>query len=104
VGGSAWLLYYSPKRAYRKAIKARAARPAAVEEMVAEALRRLFLKPGADYYRSLIELLGNDRLALMLKKKTKLFYVFRLYRLEDGDMLKGLNIKLKITKIKKLKA
>jgi hypothetical protein len=94
VGGSAWLLYHPPYRAYRKAIKARAERPAAVEEIVAEALRRLFLKPGADYYRSLIELLGSDRLALMLEKETELFYVFRLYRLEEGDVLKGLNIKL----------
>jgi hypothetical protein len=45
VGGSAWLLYYSPKRAYLKAEKAKAERPAAVEEMVAEAFRRLFLSP-----------------------------------------------------------
>ena len=104
VGGSARLLYYTPRTAYHKAKRAGVERPAAVEELVAETLRRLFLKPGADYYRRLIELLGNDRLALILEKETEVFYMFRLYRLEEGDVFKELNIKLRITKIKKLKA
>jgi hypothetical protein len=87
VSGSAWLLYYAPGTAYVEAIKARAERPAEVEEMVAEALRRLFLKPGADYYRGFVELLGSGRLALMLEKETKSSYVFRLFRLEEGGKL-----------------
>jgi len=53
VGGSARLLYYAPKTAYVKAERAGVERPAAVEELVAEALRRLFLKPGADHYSRL---------------------------------------------------
>jgi hypothetical protein len=101
VGGSARLLYYTPRTAYHKAKRAGVERPAAVEELVAETLRRLFLKPGADYYRRLIELLGNDRLALILEKETEVFYMFRLYRLEEGDVFRELNIKLRITKIKK---
>jgi hypothetical protein len=55
VGGSAWLLYYAPNTAYDKAERAKAERPAAVEELVAEALRRLFLKPGADHYHRFVE-------------------------------------------------
>ncbi len=47
VGGSAWLFYYAPWTAYLKAEKAKVKRPVAVEEMAAEALRRLFLKAGA---------------------------------------------------------
>ncbi len=43
VGESAWLLYYTPRTAYDNAKRAEVERPAAVEEMVAEALRRLFL-------------------------------------------------------------
>ena len=67
VGGSAWLLYYAPKTAYDRAEKARAEKPSAVEEMVAEALRRLFLKPGADHYSRLVEeLTRGGKLALML--------------------------------------
>jgi len=87
VGGSAWLLYYAPGTAYEKAERAGVERPVAVEEMLAEALRRLFLKPGADYNRGLIELLGSGKLALMLEDKTKSSYVFRLFRLEEGDKL-----------------
>jgi hypothetical protein len=45
--------------------------------------------------------LGNNRLALILEKETEVFYMFRLYRLEEGDVFKELNIKLRITKIKK---
>ena len=45
MGGSARLLYYAPKTAYDKAKKARVERPAAVEEMVAEVFRRMFLNP-----------------------------------------------------------
>jgi tetratricopeptide (TPR) repeat protein len=99
VGGSAWLLYYTPKTAYNKAEKARAEKPTAVEEMVAEALRRLFLKPGADHHRGFVELLGSGRMALMLEDKTKSSYVFKLFRLEEGGGHKELGLKLRISRV-----
>jgi len=101
VGGSAWLLYYTPSTAYIKAKKAKAERPTAVEEMVAEALRRLFLKPGSDHYRGFVEeLTKGSRLALILEDKTKSSYVFRLFRLEEGGKLVELEgIKLRIAKV-----
>jgi hypothetical protein len=95
VGGSAWLLYYTPWTAYDKAKKARAERPAVLEEMVAEALRRLFLKPGADHYRGFVELLGSGKLALMLEEAES-SYVFKL---EEGGGLKELGLKLRIAKV-----
>jgi hypothetical protein len=99
-GGSAWLLYYVPETAYKNAEKARAERPAAVEGMIAEAIRRLFLRPGADYYRGLVELLKGGGLALELERETKTSYVFKLYRLEEGGGLKELKgIKLRIEKV-----
>ena len=98
VGGSAWLLYYTPKTAYNEAEKAKAEKPATVEEMLAEAFRRLFLKPGADHHRDFVELLGGGKLALMLEKKTVPSYVFKLYKLEEGGGLKELGIKLRIEK------
>ncbi len=103
VGGSAWLLYYAPSTAYLKAKGAKMERPVAVEEMVAEALRRLFLKPGADHHSNFIKLLGSGMLALELEeKKTKEkteSYVFRLYRLEEGGGLKELGIRLRIREV-----
>jgi len=100
VGGSAWLLYYTPRTAYNKAIKASAEKPAAVEELVAEAFRRLFLKPGADHYSHLVEeLTKGGRLALMLEKEAESSYVFKLYRLEEGGGLKELGVKLRIEKV-----
>jgi hypothetical protein len=104
VGGSAWLLYYTPKTAYDKAKKARAERPVAVEEMVAEALRRLFLKPGADHHRGLVEeLTKGGKLALELEeKKTKEkteSYVFKLFRVEEDGGLRKLGVKLRISKV-----
>jgi hypothetical protein len=105
VGGSARLLYYAPWTAYLKAEKAKAERPAAVEEMAAEALRRLFLKPGADHYHSFVEELTKvDKLALILEKKNKSrkaeSYVFKLFRLEEGGGLRELEgVKLKISKV-----
>jgi hypothetical protein len=97
-GGSAWLLYYAPYTAYLEAKKAKVERPAAVEELVAEGLRRLFLKPGADHYRGFVEELAKgDKLALMLEKETKSAYVFKLYRLEEGG-LKELGV-LRIAKV-----
>ena len=104
VGGSAWLLYYAPRTAYDEAKKAGVERPVAVEELVAEALRRLFLKPGAEYYSRLIEeLTKGGKLALELEeKKTKEkteSYVFRLFRLEEGGGLKELGVKLRIVKV-----
>ena len=104
VGGSAWLLYYAPWTAYQNAKKAGMERPAAVEELVAEALRRLFLKPGAEYYRGLVEELAKGgRLALELEKeKTKEkteSYVFRLFRVEEGGELKELDVKLSTRKV-----
>jgi cell division protein FtsN len=100
VGGSAWLLYYAPKTAYKEAEKAGVEKPTAVEEMVAEALRRLFLKPGADHHSRLVELLGSGKLALILEDKTESSYVFRLFRLEEGGRLVDLGIKLKIEKVR----
>jgi hypothetical protein len=98
-GGSAWLLYYSPVTACDKAERARAERPAAVEEMIAEALRRLFLKPGANYYRGFVEeLTKSGRLVLELDKESKSTYVFKLYN-EEGGGLKELGVKLKIHKL-----
>ncbi len=101
VGGSAWLLYYAPVTAYQNAEKAKAERPAAVEEMVAEALHRLFLKPGADHHRSFVEeLTKGGKLALMLEKETKSSYVFKLLRLEEGGKFVELEgIKLWIEKV-----
>jgi hypothetical protein len=98
-GGSAWLLYYTPITAYDKAEKAKVERPVAVEEMIAEALRRLFLKPGADRYRGFVELLGGGKLALILERETKSSYVFKLYRPEGGGGLKELGAKLRIAKV-----
>jgi hypothetical protein len=100
VGRSAQLLYYASATAYDKAEKAKAERPTAVEEMVAEALRKLFLKPGAEYYSRFIkELEKGGKLTLELKKKTKSSYVLRLFRLEEGGGLKKLGIKLRIEKV-----
>jgi len=101
-GGSAWLLYYAPYTAYLKAERAKAERPAAVEELAAEALRRLFLKPGADHYSRFVEeLTKGDRLALMLDRKTESSYVFRLYSVKESGGLEGLDIKLWISKVGK---
>jgi hypothetical protein len=100
VGGSAWLLYYAPKTAYNEAEKARAEKPTAVEELVAEGLRRLFLKPGVEHYSRFIEeLTKGGKLALMLEDKTKSSYVFRLFRLEKDGGLRELDVKLRITKV-----
>jgi len=99
VGGSAWLLYYAPDTAYVEAIRAKVERPAAVEEAIAEAFRRLFLKPGADHYRGFVELLRSGKLALMLENEAESSYVFKLYKLEEGGKLKELDIKLWISKV-----
>jgi hypothetical protein len=103
VGRSAWLLYYAPITAYHKSIEARAEKPSAVEEMtkakaerpvaveekVAEALRRLFLKPGADHYSGFIkELKEGGKLALMLENEAESSYMFKLYKLEESNKLK----------------
>jgi len=114
VGGSAWLLYYAPITACDNAKGAGVVRPVAEEELVAEGLRRLFLKPGADHYSDFIKLLGSGKLALELmeektnegertRKKTE-SYVFRLYGLEEGGRLKELGIKLRIAKVEEVKA
>jgi hypothetical protein len=68
-------------------------RPAAVEEMVAEALRRLFLKPGADHHRASSRS-SQRRQAGADAEEAKSSYVFRLFRLEEGGGLKELGIKL----------
>jgi hypothetical protein len=102
VGGSAWLLYHTPKTAHDKAEKTKVERPAAKEELVAEALRRLFLKPGADHHRDFVEeLKEGGKLVLELEEKTKEkagSYVFRFYRLEEGR-LKELGVELRIAKV-----
>jgi len=100
VGGATWLFYYAPWTAYRKAKKAEVVRPVAVEEMVAEALRRLFLKPGADHHSDFIkELEKGSKLALMFERETEPSYVFKLYKLEEGGGHKELDIKLRISKV-----
>jgi len=99
VGGSARLLYHAPHTAYGKAEKAKAERLVAVKEMIAEALRRLFLKPGADYYSRFVELLGSGKLALMLEGETEKSLMFKLFRLKEGGGLEELGIRLKISKV-----
>ncbi len=104
VGGSARLLYYAPATAYVGAERAGVVRLVAVEELVAEALRRLFLKPGTDHYHSFVEeLTKGGKLALMLEKKANSkkteSYVFKLYRLEEGGWLKELGVKLRFAKV-----
>ncbi len=104
VGGSARLLYYAPGTAYFKGERAKAEKPVAVEEMVAETLRRLFLKPGADRYRGFVEeLTKGGKLALELEKETKSkktkSYVFKLYRPEEGGGLKELGVRLSIREV-----
>jgi hypothetical protein len=102
VGGSAWLLYYSPKTAYLKAERAKVERPAAVEEMLAEGLRRLFLKPGAGHHSDFVkELEKGGKLALMFEKETKSSYVFKLYNMKEGGKLDELGISLWIAKVGK---
>jgi hypothetical protein len=88
VGGSVWLFYYPPWTAYLKAERAKAEKPVTVEELVAEALRRLFLKPGADRYRGFVEeLTKSGKLALMLERGDEASYVFKLYNMKEGDKL-----------------
>ncbi len=102
VGGSAWLLYYAPRTAYKEAEKAGVKRLAAVEELVAEGLRRLFLKPGADRYRGFVEELAKGgKLALMFDRENESSYVFRLFRPEGGGGLVDLGIELWISKVEK---
>jgi hypothetical protein len=99
-GGSVWLLYYAPSTAYKEAERARVEKPVTVEELVAEALRRLFLKPGADRHRGFVEeLTKGGKLALELEKETKSAYVFSLFRLEEDGGLKELGISLWIAKV-----
>jgi len=107
-GGSARLLYYSPITAYKNAEKTKAERPAAVEGMIAEALRRLFLRPGADRYRGFVDMLTKGGgLALELEKTEKgtdtkkgtETYLFKLFRLEGGKPVELEGIKLKIEKV-----
>ncbi len=99
-GGSAWLLHYAPWTAYERAKRAKVGRSVAVEEMLAEAFRRLFLKPGADYHRRFVEeLTKGGRLALMLERGDESSYMFKLFRLEEDGGLKELGIKLWIEKV-----
>jgi hypothetical protein len=103
VGGSAWLVNYAPSSAYVKAERAKAERPAAMEELVAEGLRRLFLKPGADHHHhSFVEELANGgRLALMFDRETNSAYVFRLYNMKESGGHEELGIELWIEKVGK---
>jgi len=103
-GGSAWLLYYTPGTAYFKGERAKAEKPVTVEEMVAETLRRLLLKLGADHYSRFVEELAKvGKLALMLEKETKSkktkSYVFKLYRIEEGGGLEELGVRLSIIEV-----
>jgi len=102
VGGSVWHLYYPPKTAYDRSKKAGVVRPVAVEEMLAEALRRLFLKPGADHHSDFIkELEKGSKLALMFERETESSYVFKLYNMKEGGKLDELGISLWIAKVGK---
>jgi hypothetical protein len=73
--------------------------------MVAEALRRLFLRPGRDRYRGFVEeLTKGGKLALELEKTEKTekgteTYLFRLLKPKEGGGLEELGIKLKIEKV-----
>jgi hypothetical protein len=103
VSGSAWLLYYAPWTAYNEAEEAKVEKPAAVEKMAAETLRRLFPKPGADHHSDFIKLLRSGKLTLELeeektRRKTE-SYVFRLFRPEEGGGLVDLGIELWISKV-----
>jgi hypothetical protein len=99
-GGSAWLFYYAPITAYNEAIKMGGGEPITVEELVAEALCRLFLKPGADRHRGFVEeLTKGGKLALMLERETKTSYVFRFYNVKEDGGLKELGVKLRIVKV-----
>jgi len=103
VGGSAWLLYYAPRTAYKEAEKAGMKRLVAVEESVAETLRRLFLKPGADRHSRFVEgLTKGGRLALMFDRENESSYVFRLFRLEGNGGLVDLGVELWISKVEKV--
>ncbi len=100
MGRSARLLYYAPRTAYDKAEKAKAERPAAVEELVAETLRHLFLKPGADHYGRFVEgLAKGGKLALMFEKGGESSYVSRPFRVEKGGGLKELGVRLSIREV-----
>ncbi len=102
VGGSAWPLYHVPITAYDNAKKAEVERPATVGEVVAEGLRRLFLKPGADRYRGFVEELAKGgRLALMFDRETESSYVFRLYNVKKSGELVDLGIELWVTRVGK---
>jgi hypothetical protein len=96
-GGSARLLYYAPSTAYKNAERARAERAVTIEGVVAEALRRLFLKPGVDHYRNFVKLLEGSGLALRLERETKTSYVFKLLKLEKGGNpveLEGMRLRI----------
>jgi tetratricopeptide (TPR) repeat protein len=101
-GGSAWLFYYAPNTARIEAERAKVERPAEVGEMVVEAFRRLFLKPGADHYSRFVEeLVKGGKLALMFEKETESSYVFKLYNMREGGGLVDLGIELWIEKVGK---
>jgi len=99
VGGSAWLFYYAPWTAYDSAKRTKVGRPVAVEEMVAEGLRRLFLKPSADRYSRFVEELTKGGKLALKPDKTKSSYVFRLYDMKEGGKLDELGISLRISKV-----
>ncbi|NAZ32890.1 MAG: hypothetical protein GU356_01125 [Pyrobaculum sp.] len=102
VDGSVWLLYYAPSTAHREAEKTGVERPVTVEEMVAEAFRRLFLKPGADHYSHFIEeLTKGGKPALMPEGENESSYVFKLYNMKESGRLVDLGIEMRISKVKK---
>ena len=101
VSGSAWLFYYAPNTARIEAERAKVERPAEVGEMVVEAFRRLFLKPGADRYRGFVEELTKSGKLALMPEKAKSAYVFKLYNMKEGGGLVDLGIELRIEKVGK---
>ncbi|KUO85649.1 MAG: hypothetical protein AT711_02810 [Thermoproteus sp. CIS_19] len=92
-GGAARLLYYAPNTAYNKAERTKVEGATTVEETIAEALRRLFLKPGAEYYRGFIKKF-LERGHLILERGAEETPVYRVVGLKDVK-LKGEREKVK---------
>jgi hypothetical protein len=99
-GKTPWLLYYAPKTAYSRAERTGGGGITTVEEAVAEAFRRLFLKPGAERYSRFVDKVleaARQRGGLVLepepKEEGKKTWMFKVAGLEG--------VKLMVSKIGK---